>query len=82
MKLSSSVLRKIIAEEAAKFTRDTPEAAAKDTEEVDADEYADTIEKHVDMMKVLKIEESRLERRLKKIREEKRVIAKKIAEVE
>ena len=82
MKLSSRVLRKIIAEEAAKFKRETPGDAAKDTEEVDADEYADSLEKHVDMMKVLKIEESRLERRLKKIREEKRVIAKKIAEVQ
>jgi hypothetical protein len=79
MKLSSSVLRRIIAEEAAKFKKETPEAAAKDTKEVDADEYADTLEKHVDMMKALKIEESRLERRLKKIREEKRHVAQKIS---
>jgi hypothetical protein len=82
MKLSSKVLRRIIAEEAAKFKRDTPEAAAKDTEEVEADEYADTLEKQVDMMKALKIEESRLVRRLKKIREEKKTVATKIAGVE
>ena len=78
MKLSSSVLRRIIAEEASKFKRDTPEAAAKDTEEVEADEYADTLEKHVDMMKNLKMEENRLTRRLKKIREEKMLVAKRI----
>lgn len=93
MKLSSSVLRRIIAEEAAKFKRDTPEAAAKDTEEVEADEYADTVpdakdwskenklktEAHVDMIMALKVEENRLVRRLKKIREEKSIVAKRIA---
>lgn len=82
MKLSSKVLRRIIAEEAAKFKRETPEDAAKDTEEVDADEYADSLEKHVDMMKALKIEEGRLVRRLKKIREEKKSIAIKITDSE
>jgi hypothetical protein len=82
MKLSSKVLRRIIAEEAAKYTRDTPEDAAKDTEEVDADEYADTLEKKVDMMKALKIEEARLLRRVKKIREEKKVLALNIADSE
>ncbi len=82
MKLSSKVLRRIIAEEAAKFTRDTPEEAAKDTDEVDADEYADTLEKKVDMMKALKIEEARLLRRVKKIREEKKVLALNIADSE
>ena len=71
MKLSSKVLRRIIAEE-----------AAKDTEEVDADEYADTLEKKVDMMKALKIEEARLLRRVKKIREEKKVLALNIADSE
>lgn len=80
MKLSSNDLRKIIAEEAAKFKLSTPEEAAKEVEVVDADELADSLEKHVDMMKVLKMEENRLERRLKKIREEKRIISKRITE--
>ncbi len=82
MKLSSRVLRKIIAEEAAKYTRGTPADAAKDTEEVDADEYADTLEKKVDMMKALKIEETRLLRRVKKLREQKKALALNIAESE
>lgn len=82
MKLSSKVLRRIIAEEAAKFTRDTPEDAAKDTDEVEADGYADTLEKKVDMMKALKIEEARLSRRIKKIREEKKSLAMNIADSE
>jgi hypothetical protein len=79
MKLTSKVLRKIIEEEAAKFTRDTPEEASKDAEETEADEYADSLEKHVDMLKALKIEETRLTRRMKRISEQKRILAKKIA---
>jgi len=89
MKLSSEVLKRIIAEEAAKFraskVRESKEQlksvedAAKDVEEVDADEYADSLAKHVDMMQALKIEETRLLRRLKKVRENKHSVAKKLA---
>ena len=70
MKLTSALLRRIIAEEAAKFgkMRDT-ESAAKDAEEVDADEYADSLEKKIDYCKALKIEENRLRRRLSNIAE-------------
>lgn len=44
--------------------------------ETDADELADSLEKHVDMVAALKIEEARCVRRLKTIRE---TITKKIA---
>lgn len=79
MKLTPSLLKKIIEEEAAKFGAmvDT-EDAADDAEETDADEYADTLDKHIDFVKALKIEEGRLTTRLAKIREAKARIAKKI----
>lgn len=79
-KLTSSLLRKIIDEEVAKFgDMDDVEDVAKDTEETDADEYADALEKHIDYVKALKVEEGRLTRRLTKIREVKQRVLKKIA---
>jgi len=78
-KLTSSLLKKIIEEEVAKFgDMEDPESRAKDTEETDADEYADALEKHIDYVKALKVEESRVMRRLHKIREAKRRTLKKI----
>ena len=59
MKLSARVLKQLVQEEVKKFGKgDDVESVAKKTKEVDADEYADTLEKHVDMMKALKLEES------------------------
>ena len=79
-KLTPQLLRKIIEEEAAKFGEmGDPEKAAKDTEETDADEYADSLEKHIDYVKALKVEESRTVKRLAKIREVKQRVLKKIA---
>jgi len=79
-KLTPSLLRKIIEEETAKFgDMDDVEKRAKDTEEVDADEYADSLEKHLDYVKALKVEEARVVKRLVKIREVKQRVLKKIA---
>ena len=81
MKLTSQLLRRIIEEEVAKFgdMEDTTDRA-KDTEEVDADEFGSekSVEKHIDFMKALKIEESRLRRRLAKIQETKKRLVKKL----
>ena len=72
MKLTTQLLKKIIEEEVAKFgdMEDTT-SRAKDTDEVDADEFGSdkTLEKKIDYIKALKIEESRLRNRLKKIAE-------------
>lgn len=79
MKLSAKVLKQLVQEEVKKFGE--PEdltKKAKETEEVEADEYADTLEKHIDMMKALKIEEGRLRARLVKIQERKVQLAKLI----
>lgn len=79
MKLTSTLLRRIIEEEVSKFgdMRST-ESAAKDAEEVDADEYADALEKKIDYMKALKIEESRLRRRIIRINETRRKLARSL----
>lgn len=72
MKLTSRFLKKIVLEEIDKME---PLASA---EEVDADDFADTLEKKIDYVKALKIEESRLLNRLKKIREQKEKTIKSI----
>lgn len=68
MKLTSQLLKKIIAEEVAKFgeMQDVEDVKA---EELDADELGSdkALEKKVDYLKALKIEETRLRNRLKKI---------------
>lgn len=74
MKLTSQLLKKIIAEEVAKFgDMESTEDRAKDTEELEAGEVGsdDALEKKIDYIKALKIEESRLRRRLKKVIETK-----------
>ena len=77
--LTPRLLRKIIEEEVAKFgDMEDTEKRAKDTDEVEADEFADSLEKQIDYVKALKIEETRLTTRLKKIQENKRVLIKKI----
>lgn len=78
-KLTSRLLRKIIDEEVAKFgDMENVEKKAGDTEEVDADEQADSLEKHIDYVKALKIEEGRLTKRLAKVRETKQRVLKRI----
>lgn len=80
-KLTTSLLNRIIKEEVAKFgAEEDVEKRAKETEEVDADEIADSLEKNIDFMHALKIEERRLVARLAKIKEQRRNMLKKIAE--
>lgn len=85
MKLTPKMLKRLIAEEAeklaveAKFGEMTDtEDAAKDTDEVDADGYADTLDKHIDYVKALKIEEARLMKRVRQVREARQQHLKKI----
>jgi tRNA isopentenyl-2-thiomethyl-A-37 hydroxylase MiaE len=69
VKLTPRLMNKIIEEELKKFGKVEPvEDRADDTEETDADEYADSLENKIDYAKALKIEESRLQRRLVEIR--------------
>jgi hypothetical protein len=76
MKLTSKMLKKIIEEEASKLESDDLED--EKPEETDADEYADSIEKHVDFVKALKVEEARLMKRLSQIKEQKAKATRKL----
>lgn len=70
VQLTPNLLRKIIEEEVGKFgdMKDVEKEAGK-TKETDADEQADSLDKHIDYMKALKIEESRLTKRLARVQE-------------
>jgi hypothetical protein len=72
MRLTNALLKKMIREEAAKFgDMESTEDRAKDADEVEADEFAGSLEKKIDYIKALKIEENRLRRRLRKLAEVK-----------
>jgi hypothetical protein len=79
MKLTPRMLNRIIKEELAKFGKsEDVEDRASDTEETDADEYADAVEKKIDYVKALKIEETRLRRRLNRVAEARQRVIKSI----
>ena len=85
-KLTPSLLRKMVMEEKKRMMRETSDPVAAgiedpekvDAEEADADELADTLEKDIDHMKVLKIHERKLQRKLKRITEAKKKIRNRV----
>ncbi len=84
-RLTPSLLRKIVLEERAKIleTSDPVAAGIEDPEKVSADEVsaedlAQTLEKDIDHVKVLKIKERRLRKELKKLQERRRRIRARI----
>lgn len=81
VKLTPALLKHIIEEEVKKgFGKmEDPEKRADDAEEVDADEFADALDKHIDYMKALKVEERRLVKRLARVQEARRRAAKTLA---
>jgi uncharacterized protein YdaT len=82
VKLTPRMLRNLIETEVKKGFGDMEdvEKKEKDTEEVDADEYADALDKHIDYLKALKVEEKRLVSRLKRVKESRIRVAKMLAE--
>lgn len=79
VRLTPTLLKKIIEEEVEKFgDMDDVTKRAKETEETEPDELADSLDKHIDFMKALKIEEGRLTRRLGRVREALRQNADRI----
>lgn len=70
IKMTPTMLRSLVEEEVKKGFGEPEdvEDRADDTHETEADGYADTLDKHIDYMKALKIEESRLAKRLDKVR--------------
>jgi len=79
MKLTSNLLKRIVMQEVASMKK-SREAEDVDTVELDADEFGSdkSLEKKIDYMKALKIEESRLRKRIDRISEMRRRIARSL----
>jgi len=85
LKLTPELLRKIVLEERSRMLREMEDPVAKggpaekvEAEETDADEYADTLAKDLDHLKALKIQETRLQRKLKRLREARRRLRRRV----
>lgn len=76
MKIRVSTLRKLVQEEMDKLM--STEDAADEVREIEPGEEADTLAKHLDMLKVLKIEESKLVKRVQENKVRQRRIVSKL----
>ena len=83
-KLTSRVLRRIIAEERARLNETLemglkhPSEAPKKTREVGADKYADSLEDCCNWYQMCKLKEAKLAQQLKLVKEAKRRLKRKI----
>ena len=82
-KLTASALRKLVVAESRKLQREALSGKLQPTEKVKAEEYeageeANTLEKDIDHVKVLKIQERRLRVKLKRIKEAQSRVKRKI----
>lgn len=83
-KITPDILKRMIVQEARKLQMEAAQEDADHPEDVDAHElkdagdYADTLAHHVNHLKVLKIHEARLRRKLEKIAEAKKVIQRRV----
>ena len=76
--MTPAQLRRFVMREAAKLSGDLEDVEKVKAEEVEADEYADTLEQDIDMYKAMKIKEARIRRQHRKmIREARKVRALK-----
>ena len=74
--LSPEALRRLVMEEAAKLSGELEPVEKVSAEEVEASEYADTLEQDLDMYKAMKIKEAKLRRQHMKLVKEARKIRK------
>ncbi len=84
VKLTPSILRRIIKEERRKSLRETLEQGKEDVEKIDAEEvdagdFAGALEKDLDHLKALKITETKILRSLRKIQGKKKFLLKKLS---
>jgi hypothetical protein len=83
-KLTPALLKQIILEEASKLDADKKKhekelvAVAAKTKEVDADGFADTLEKEIDHAAALKLKEAVLRSKLRKVMEATKASKKRI----
>tara|TARA_B100000676_G_C17339621_1_gene465467 strand:- start:147 stop:461 length:315 start_codon:yes stop_codon:yes gene_type:complete len=76
--MTPAELRRFVMREAAKLSGELEPVEKVKAEEVEADEYADTLESDIDMYKAMKIKEARIRRQHRKmIREARKVRALK-----
>jgi hypothetical protein len=84
IKLTPALLKKLVLEEKKKIM-ETLEQKKEDSQkvkadEVDADEFADSLEKDIDFIAALKIKESMLKKKYQKVQAAKKRLYKKINE--
>ena len=85
-KLTPNALKQMIKEEARKLQRESSDPIVSgvediekvSAEEVDADELAGSLEKDIDHLKVLKVHEAKLVSKLRRLREAKSALRKRI----
>ena len=78
-RLTPGLLKKIVLEEKAKIERVLEaKGSAPKAKEVDASDYANTLEKKVDYAKVLKLKEAKIRKQLDKIVAARKALAKNI----
>ncbi|MDP6459561.1 MAG: hypothetical protein QF829_02060 [Candidatus Hydrothermarchaeota archaeon] len=81
-RLTPRMLKRMVLQEKARL-RETLEqgqgdVTMVDAEDVDADEQADALEKDIDYIKVLKIEERKLRRKLRRVNEDKKKLRRRV----
>ena len=81
-KLTPRMLKRMVLQEKRRL-RETLEQGEEDptkvdAEEADADEQADTLEKDIDYIKVLKIEERKLRKKLRRVNEAKKKLRRRV----
>tara|TARA_X000000950_G_C13772408_1_gene601562 strand:- start:716 stop:985 length:270 start_codon:yes stop_codon:yes gene_type:complete len=74
--MSASQLRRFVIRESEKLTGELEPVEDVSAEEVDADGYAETLESDIDMYKAMKIKETRLRRKYRKMMSEARKVRK------
>ena len=83
IRLTPTLLKKLVLQEKRKIqeTLEQGEEVAEkvDAEEVDADEMADSLEQNIEWMAALKIQESILKRKYRKVQKAKSRLVKKIS---
>ena len=82
-RLTPRMLKKLVFEEKKRMLEnfgdeESVEKAAKDTDEVEADDLADSIEQDIDWMKALKIQELKLRRKLRRVNEAKKRLRRRV----
>tara|TARA_Y100000593_G_C4135910_1_gene249742 strand:- start:291 stop:605 length:315 start_codon:yes stop_codon:yes gene_type:complete len=72
--LSIEELRRFVMKEAAKLSGELEDVSKVKAEEVEADEYADTLEQDLDMYKAMKVQEAKLVKQYRKLVKEARKV--------